>query len=93
MAVGELLDYFKSKYGTHSNFSEDQLAKTIVKNTIAELCEKNLKELGSIFTFEVLPKDLVYAVSVIDDEPLKSKYVINQISKTLFEASLREVEI
>ena len=91
--MGELLDYFKNKYGKTSSTSEDQLAKMIVKTTISDICENNLKEVGSILTFEVLPKDLVYAVSVIDEEPLKSKYVINQISKTMFEASLREVEI
>lgn len=91
--MGELLDYLKSKYSKTSNTSEDQLAKTRVRNTISDMCQEKLKEVGSILTFEVLPKDLAYAVIVIDEEPLKSKYVINQISKTLFQASLREVEI
>lgn len=91
--MGELFEYFKNKYGKRVSNSEDQLGKTNVKNAISELCEEYLKDVGDVFTFEVLPKDLPYVVTVIDEEPLKSKYVINQISKTLFEAVLKEVEI
>lgn len=91
--MGELLDYFKSKYKKNVSSSEEQMNKTNVKNTISDLCEEHLKEVGDVFKFEVLPKDLPYVVTVIDEEPLKSKYIINQISKTLFEAILREVEI
>lgn len=91
--MGELIDYFKNKYKKNVSNSEDQMNKTTVKNTIAELCEKYLENVGDVFTFEVLPKDLPYVVTVIDEEPLKSKYIINQISKTMFEAMLRELEI
>lgn len=91
--MGELLDYFKSKYGKNTSTSEDQMNKVNVKNTIAELCEEHLTDIGDVFVFEVLPKDLPYVVTVIDEEPLKSKYIINQISKTLFEAMLKEVDI
>ncbi|MGV3076275.1 hypothetical protein ACEE21_14415 [Clostridium baratii] len=91
--MGELLEYFKSKYKKNASSSEDQMIKTNVKNTISDLCEEHLEDIGDVFQFEVLPKDLPYVVTVIDEEPLKSKYIINQISKTLFEAILREVEI
>lgn len=91
--MGELLEYFKSKYKKNVSSSEDQMIKTNVKNTISDLCDEHLQDIGDVFQFEVLPKDLPYVVTVIDEEPLKSKYIINQISKTLFEAILREVEI
>lgn len=92
--MGELLDYLKNRYiKKNASNSNDQMSKTIVKNTISELCEEYLKDVGDVLKFEVLSKDLPYVVSVIDEEPLKSKYVINQVSKTLFEAVLREVEI
>lgn len=91
--MGELFDYFKNKYKKNVSNSEDQMNKTNVRNTIADLCDSHLEDVGDVFKFEVLPKDLPYVVSVIDEEPLKSKYIINQISKTLFEAMLREVEI
>ena len=92
--MGELMEYFKNKYYKKNvSSSEDNMNKTNVKNTISELCEEYLKDVGDVFTFEVLPKDLPYVVAVIDEEPLKSKYIINQISKALFEAMLKEVEI
>lgn len=91
--MGELMDYFKSKYRKNTSSSEDSMNKTSVKNTISDLCDEYLKDVGDVFKFEVLPKDLPYVVTVIDEEPLKSKYIINQISKTMFEAILREVEI
>lgn len=91
--MGELTEYFKSRYTKEKNYSEDQILKTRIKNTISDLCQENLKEVGSIFTFEVLPKDLSYAIMVIDEEPIKSKYDIVQVSKTLFQAMLREVDI
>lgn len=91
--MGELWEYFKNRYKKNISNSEDQMNKTTVKNTIAELCDEYLKDVGDVFKFEVLPKDLPYVVTVINEEPLKSKYIINQISKTMFEAILREVEL
>lgn len=91
--MGELFDYFKSKYRKNVSSSEDQMNKTNIKNTISDLCEEYLVDVGDVFRFEVLPRDLPYVVTVIDEEPLKSKYIINQISKTMFEVFLREVEI
>lgn len=91
--MGELLEYFSGKFKKNASASEEQMMKTRVKNAISDLCDKHLKDVGAIFIFEVLPNDLPYAVMVIEEEPLKSKYVINQIDKTLFQAELREVEI
>jgi len=91
--MGELLDYFSKRFKKQELYSEDQMSKTKVKNAIANLCEEYLEEAGDVFTFEVLPKDLSYAVMVIHEEPLKSQYDINQISKTMFRASMKEVEL
>lgn len=90
--MGELLDYFKGRFKADVSESEDMMHKVKVRSIIADLCEKYLLDADSVFTFEVLPNDLPYAVIVIDEEPLKSKYCINQVSKFLFEASLKEVE-
>lgn len=91
--MGELLDHLKSRYGKSVSVSEVQMAKTAVKNAIMDMCDTHLSEVGDLLTFEVLPKDLSYAISVFDEEPLRSKYEINQVSKCLFEASLKELEI
>lgn len=89
----EVIIYFKNKFSKNTSTSDDQMRKTTVKNTISDLCEENLKNIGDVFTFEVVPKDLPYVVTVIDEEPLNTKYVISQVSKTLFEVVLKEIEI
>lgn len=89
--MGELLNYFSEKFKKQTPYSEDQMAKTLVSNTIMDLCDEYLTEIGDVFTFEVLPKDLTYAVMVIQEEPLKSKYDIMQSGKSLFRASIKEV--
>ena len=91
--MGELTEYFKERYGKKQSITQDKITKTSVKNTIAELCEKYLEDANYVFTFEVDPRMLEYAVMVIDEEPLKSKYIITQISKTLFQAELIELDI
>jgi len=91
--MGELLDYFVGRFKKPKSFSEDQMARTLVKNTISRQCEEHLVDVGDVFKFEVLPKDLSYAVMVIQEEPLKSKYDIQQIDKSIFQATLRVVEL
>lgn len=91
--MGELTEYFKQKYSKNDSKSDDQLIRTSVKNKISDLCEEYLKDAEDTFEFEVLQKELPYAVSVIYEEPLKTKYEINQIDKSLFVAKLREIEL
>lgn len=92
--MGELLDCFKERF-TKDNRSEtkDMMNKQRVKNAITDLCAGYLSEAGDEFIFEVSPKDLPYAVVVINEEPLKSKYVIMQISDSLFSAKLQEIDL
>lgn len=91
--MGELLEYFKSRYGKKESVADEQVTKTMVKNSIISLCDEYLVDVDSVLDFEVLPNELPYAVTVIEEEPLKSKYEINQVSKTMFRATLRGVEI
>ena len=92
--MGELLDCFKERF-TKDNRSEtkDMMNKQRVKNAIADLCNAYLSDIGQEFIFEVSPKDLQYAVVVIDEEPLKSRYTIMQISDSLFSAKLQEISL
>ena len=69
------------------------MEKTKVKNSVIELCDKHLTEAGVSLEFEVAKKDLNHIVSVITEEPLRSKYDIIQISPTIFSASLKVLEI
>lgn len=93
--MGELLDYFKEKYSKAGSRSamQDSIAKQRIKNSIVTVCEKYLTEAGAQFTFEVSDKDLPYALAVIDEEPLRSRYNIIQTGANLLCASLKEITI
>lgn len=76
-----------------SSETKDLMQKQKVKNGILNVCDSKLKDTDELLTFEVLPSDLQYVAEVIDEEPLKSKYQIVQVSETLFTARLRELEL
>ncbi len=76
-----------------SSETKELMQKQKVKNGILNVCDSKLKDTDELLTFEVLPSDLQYVAEVIDEEPLKSKYQIVQVSETLFTARLRELEL
>mgnify|MGYP007034298168 CR=1 FL=1 len=91
--MGELLDYFKEKYmKSDSGNTKDLMRKQKVKNEILRICDKLIESSDEVLTFEILPQDLPYVAEILDEEPLKSKYQIIQISDTLFSAKLVEME-
>lgn len=92
--MGELFDYLKNRYiKTDSSETKDMMQKQRVKNGILNVCDKHLYDTEELLTFEVLPSDLQYVAEILDEEPLKSKYQIIQVSETLFTAKLRELEL
>lgn len=90
--MGELTDYIVQKYSKNSSASEDMMRKTKVKNTILALCDTYLKP-GEEFVFEVLPRDLEYALLVFNEEPLKSTVTVSQIAETLFSVKYIEIDL
>lgn len=92
--MGELAEYLKERFiKNHSSDTKNIMARQRVKNAIIQSCEHHLLDSDDEFTFEVLPEELSYAVEVIMEEPLKSNYIISQISETLFVVKLREIEL
>lgn len=92
--MGEFTECFKERYTRSKvNNQRDLMEKQKVKNAILKSCEKYLQEAEDEYTFEVLPKDLAYALEAVMEEPLKSRYIINQISDTLFVAQLQKVDL
>lgn len=90
--MGELLDYFAQRYSKNTSESEDMMRKTKVKNTLSAMSETLLGH-GKILEFEVLPKDLPYVMMVIDEEPLKSSVIVEQVSESLFQMKFIELII
>lgn len=92
--MGELLDYIKGRYlKSDSSETKDLMQKQKVKNGILNVCDNYIDSSDELLTFEVLPSDLQYVAEILDEEPLKSKYQIIQVSETLFTAKLREMEL
>lgn len=92
--MSEFSEAIKQRYFKPKNAEvQDKMNKQRVKTTILALCEKYIHEAGEVLTFECGAKELQYVVEVVNEEPLKSKYNIFQISETLFEVSLVEIEL
>lgn len=93
--MSEFTEALKDKYKKGSNNQEnvDRMNKQRVKSSILRQCETYLSNADDEFTFEVLKGELPYAVEVINEEPLKSKYVITQMSESIFTARLLEIDI
>lgn len=91
--MGELMEYVKERYSKNDRSdTKDMMDKQRIKNSILAVCDNHIKGEDSL-VFEVLPSGLQYAVAVVTEEPLRSKYDILQISDTLFMARLRSVEL
>lgn len=91
--MGDLSQYFKERYSKNTSDTKDIMIRQRVKNAIVNICEENLREPGDTLVFEALSRELPYVVSVVTDEYVKSRYIINQISETLFTATLQEVDL
>ena len=92
--MGEISEYLKEKYTkSHNSEVQELMNKQRVKNSILSLCEAHLEDPGDSLTFEVVGKDIQYAVVAIVEEPIVSRFDIAQIDETLFTASLKELEL
>lgn len=93
--MSELFDYLKEKYSKNPERTliKDKMNIQRVTNNIALICETYLKEAGQVLSFEVDKKDLSYVIQAIDDESLTSMYDIVQVSETMFNVSLKEIQL
>lgn len=88
--MGQILSLLQKRYSRPKE-NTNLIRQMGIATKIDNLCTKYLKEVDDVFTFEVTGDDVAYAVIVIEEEPLINKFVINQISETLFQARLRRV--
>lgn len=92
--MGELTQAIKEKYFRGKKQDDADVRKKLeTKNAIIAVCDKHLLEPGVIFTFEVAKNMLLFVPSVIEEEPLVSKYHIWQVGESLFSARLKELEM
>ena len=70
-----------------------KIDKNRTRSSIENMLIEHLKNPGEVLTFEALPNALDYTISVIEEPPLNIKYDIVQIDETMFQASLKEIDI
>lgn len=92
--MSEFTEALKAKYTKQRNSEiADKMAKQRVKVSILTLCDTYIKQSGDVLIFECSKNDLQYVVVAINEDPLKSKYVIQQLSETLFSSRLVELDL
>lgn len=92
--MSEFTEALKDKYTKQRNSEiADKMAKQRVKVSILTLCDTYIKQSGDVLIFECSKNDLQYVVVAINEDPLKSKYVIQQLSETLFSSRLVELDL
>lgn len=92
--MSEFTEALKTRYSKQRNSEiADKMAKQRVKVSILTLCDTYIKQAEDHFIFECNKNDLQHVVVAINEDPLKSKYFIQQIAETLFDASLIAVDL
>lgn len=89
-----ILEYLKERFFSDERGNAVDLKdKASVRNAIASLCENYLKNVDDELIFEVVGKDLYYALDVVGVEPLTNRFEIYQIDNSLFIARLKGVDV
>ena len=92
--MGEFSEAVKQRYFKPKNAEiAEKMKRQRVKSAILSTCEKYLQSDGDVLTFEVLKGELPYVVEAITDDIIKSRYIISQVSESIFTAKMIEVDL
>ena len=92
--MGEFSEALKQRYFKPRNAEiAEKMKRQRVKSSILSACETHLQYEGDSLTFEVLKGELPYVVEAINDDIITSRYIITQISETMFLAQMVEVDL
>lgn len=81
----------KSKTSKNKD-STAHLQKSRIKVEIETLCDSKLVYTGDMIQFEIDEKNLDYVISIVETGMI-SKYDIVQLDRTVFGATLKEVDL
>lgn len=87
------IDILKQTLNQKNKHNSNRLEKNKARAKIESMCDEYLTEPDDVLTFEVLPNAIDSVLSVIEVPPLSIKYDIIQIEETLFQISLKEIDI
>lgn len=89
----EIFTVLKDKMSKKDTTSTDRLERNRVRATIESICDANLKDSFDVLTFEALPSAINDVISVLEEPRLKEKYEFIQVSETLFQIKMKELNI
>ena len=73
--------------------SQERFVYNQTRQTIEELCNKYLMNTEDILRFEALPSTIDDTVAILESDYFKERYEFSQVSETLFDVRLRELNI
>lgn len=89
----KVFEVLKDNMTKKDNSSSERLERNRVRATIESICEDRLKDSGDILTFEALPNAINDVISVLEEPVLAEKYEFVQVSETLFQIRMKELDI
>ena len=86
-------DILKDKFFNKDKGSSERLEKNRVRVAIEGACSEFLTDFNSVLTFEALPNALDGTLAVIEEPSLTAKYDFYQVSETIFQVRLKEINL
>lgn len=90
----ETLELLGEKFRKKISVSSYSLEKSRIKAEFLLMCKKYLTSSEEMLVFSPsTPRDLSTFLDVIDDEDIKTSYIISQMEDNIFQVELRDFEI
>lgn len=90
----ETLELLGEKFRKKTSVSSYSLEKSRIKSEFLLMCKKYLTSSEELLVFSPsTPRDLSTFLDVIDDEDIKTSYIISQMEDNIFQVELRDFEI
>ena len=89
----KVFEVLKDSMTKKDNSSTERLERNRVRASIEAMCEDRLKDSSDILTFEALPSAINDVISVLEEPVLAEIYEFAQISETLFQIKMRELDV
>lgn len=89
----KFVQVLKEMMSKKDNSSSERLERNKARAYIERMCEERLKDSNDILTFEALPNAINDVISVLEEPIIAEKYDFIQISETLFQIKMKDLEI
>lgn len=90
----ESLELLGEKFRKKSSVSAYSLEKNRIKAEFLLMCKKYITNPDELLVFSPsTPRDLSTFLDVVDDEDIKTSFIINQVEDNVFHVEMRSLDI